>query len=145
MSTETFCTQESNLADLNPDLSTVGKRLKYYRLRKGLRQKDLAALIGVDISTIRNYETCDNIPVYILPRLAQALDAPADALMDDYTRFISGHYGAAIREARIALGLSQAQFAKKLGIQVCTLSLWENEVDVPNRRGYERFMLCLRS
>lgn len=101
-------------------------------------------LIGVDMSTIYHYETNDNIPAYILSRLTQALDAPADTLMDDYTRFISGHYGAAIREARLALGLSQAQFAKKLGIQVCTLSHWENEVDVPSRGSYEKFMILIK-
>ena len=42
-------------------------------------------------------------------------------------------FGAKLKQQREALGLSQAQFAKKVGVNVVTVSRWERNLQVPQR------------
>ena len=46
------------------DMSTMGKRIKYYRKQQGLTQKQLAEKIGVNEVTIRSYEAEKYQPKY---------------------------------------------------------------------------------
>lgn len=58
----------------------LGLRIKHYRKKIGYTQKELAEIIGLNESTIRNYELCNRTPDRITVR------AIADALeIDPYT------------------------------------------------------------
>ena len=63
---------------------TIGERIKYYRLQKGLTQKELATMIGVAEITIRQYESNKREPkkenVY---KLMDALSLNIYQLLDD--------------------------------------------------------------
>ena len=41
--------------------------------------------------------------------------------------------GIKIREIRQSLGLTQEEFAHKLGVTLCTVNRWENNKSVPSR------------
>ena len=41
--------------------------------------------------------------------------------------------GMKIREIRQSLGLTQEEFAHKLGVTLCTVNRWENNKSVPSR------------
>lgn len=54
--------------------------------------------------------------------------------------------GKRIRIVRVMLGLNSSQFADKIGVQVSTLSLWENGHSSPARDRRERLAeLCQSS
>ena len=58
--------------------STVGERIRYYRKRAGMTQKQLAEACGITEPAIRNYELDNRIPSY------ETLDDIADALHVNY-------------------------------------------------------------
>ena len=55
--------------------ASLGERIRYYRKRKGITQKQLAELCGITEPAIRNYELDNRIPGYeTLNAIAWALD-----------------------------------------------------------------------
>ena len=55
--------------------ATLGERIRYYRMRKGMTQKQLAELCGITEPAIRNYELDNRIPNYdTLNTIANALN-----------------------------------------------------------------------
>lgn len=98
---------------------TVGEHIKRERLKRGLRQKDVAALFGVDAFTILNWETGFTKP--------QIKDVPALIGFLGYdpepptTVTIADHLWATRRR----LGWSQKETAAYLAIDPSTLSSWE--------------------
>lgn len=58
--------------------SSVGERIRYYRKRAGMTQKQLAEACGITEPAIRNYELDNRIPSY------DTLDDIADALHVNY-------------------------------------------------------------
>ena len=62
----------------------VGERIKKYRKKKGLTQKDLGKLIGCDGRTISLYERGKfNPAAHIIVALADALDISTEKLLRD--------------------------------------------------------------
>lgn len=41
--------------------------------------------------------------------------------------------GEQIKELRIKLGLTQEEFAHRLGVTLCTVNRWENNKSIPSR------------
>lgn len=56
--------------------NTFGKNLKYYRVMKGMTQKELAALCNISAYKISNYETGKTEPnnMETIKKLAEVLD-----------------------------------------------------------------------
>ena len=53
----------------------IGKRIRHYREKKGLTQRELAKLINVSERTIGNYETDTRTPhLDLISMIAKALD-----------------------------------------------------------------------
>lgn len=63
------------------------KNLQDIRIKNGLTQKELAYLADIPLRTIQHYERCEynsaNIGVYVLLRLAIALNCKLSDLLDD--------------------------------------------------------------
>lgn len=60
------------------------KNLKSIRIKCGLTQSKLAALIGVEVSTVTKWETCTSYPrAEMLPELAKILGCTIDELYAD--------------------------------------------------------------
>ena len=63
-------------------MNTFSQRLKYFRLKAGYSQKELADLIGISVSTYNNYETRNYEPkIEILVELAYALSIDVNLLV----------------------------------------------------------------
>ena len=66
----------------NSNKKSIGKRLAYYRKKRGLTQKELAKKIGIDRTVIANYEI-GRAHIYdqILARISIALNISSDLLL----------------------------------------------------------------
>ena len=63
-------------------MDTIGNRISALRKKKGLKQEELAAALGVSgqaVSKWENDQTCPDIS--LLPKLAQVLDVTVDLLL----------------------------------------------------------------
>ena len=115
---------------LYPDLSTItstADKLRWYRYKHSLLQKDVALIIGVDRTTYSRYETNENdfYPIEHINKLSELYDVPITELLDDYNLFLYNDQGEQIRAIRQGLGLTQSAYAKMLGVPLGTLKKWE--------------------
>lgn len=89
-----------NLIHPDPlDLRNIPDRLRWYRHQKGLMQKDIARLAGLDRSTYGGYEKIgvqDCYPLDKLTKVAAVLDIPIEVLLADYNAFLYRGQGAQI-------------------------------------------------
>jgi transcriptional regulator with XRE-family HTH domain len=111
-------------------LATIGDHLRKRRLDLGLRQRDVADQLGVDETTVANWELNRTEPALrFLPGIVGFLGyAPWAA---------GGSIGKRLLASRRERGLSQPAFARLLGIDPGTLSRWERNLRVPTG-GYAR-------
>jgi len=111
-----------------PD-ACIADKLRFYRCRKGLSQKEVATYAGIHHSTYTRYEdpAQESYPLPIMEKIAKLLEVPLSSLLDDYLLFLSQGQGKQIRELRKGLSLTQKAYADKLGISLCTLKNWEQE------------------
>jgi len=103
---------------------TIGDHIRRRRLVLKLIQKDVAKQVGVDKISIHNWETNMSSPrVRYMPAIIQFLGynplPPTQARAD---RLI---------QARTALGLSQENAARQLGVDPSTLARWERRERKP--------------
>lgn len=126
------------------DLSTIGSRIKYYRLINNLTQEELATKSDLDRTTIIRYEN-DLVEhsIDILDKIAAVLKIIPSIIYDDYLQFISGNYGSKIRNLRMNLGLNQKELGKILNVHKKTISRWENEENIPSRQNYLNLLIVL--
>ena len=97
---------------------TLGEHIKRERLKRGLRQKDAAAHMGVDTFTVLNWEKSRTTPpAAAFPAILAFLGYdPLPAPQDLAER---------LGEARRARGWSIRAAAAKLGVDPTTFSGWE--------------------
>jgi len=62
-------------------METMGKRLKAYRLKRNLSQKQVADLVGISASTYRDWEYGKQIKGEPYAKLAQALGTTISELL----------------------------------------------------------------
>ena len=113
-----------------PDFSEITEtadKLRWLRYQKGLRQRDVADYAGIDRSTYVHYEEYgkDLYPPEHMRRIAQLFEVPVDTLLDDYNLFLRNGQGNQIKAIRMKLGLTQKQYADKLGVSLGNLKHWE--------------------
>lgn len=61
-------------------------------------------------------------------------------IYDDYLQFISNGYSKQIKYIRHALGLTQGQFGKLLGVHKKTVAKWEQGRSQPTRDNFQKLM-----
>jgi len=108
-------------------LKTLGDHLRKRRLDLELLQREIAGKLGVDETTICNWETNRTSPqLRFIPRIIAFLgyhpyDIPPQAL------------GKRIIATRRRLGLSQERLAELLDIDPGTLGRWERGTTSPSK------------
>ena len=122
-------------------ITAVADKLRWYRHRKALLQREVADFAGIDRSTYIHYEEAgrDYYPVDKLEKIAQILEVDMMELMDGYNLFLYHNQGRQIRAKREALGMTIVQYAKYLGVQAGKFRRWEsNQVQV-SKATWERY------
>ena len=109
------------------EIAETADKLRWLRYQKGLRQRDVADCAGIDRSTYVHYEESgkDFYPPEHIERIARLFEVPVETLLDDYNLFLRNGQGDQIKAIRTKLGLTQRQYADKLGVSLCSLKQWE--------------------
>ncbi len=119
-----------NIKYQNPkDIHTIAEKLRYYRHKKGLLQKDVAKYVNINPSTYISYESVnrDYYPIDILKKIANLYQINVTELMDEYNLFIYYGQGKKLKELINNLNWTKKDIAKKLRIHAKTITSWENE------------------
>ena len=125
----------------NPDLlNSTGEKLRWYRNKNNLSQKDVADKIGMSRSTYIHYE---NNTTYLYPKdklkkLANLFGIKITKLLDDYNLFLYNGQGKQIKALRNKLGLTIPEFARLYKTTPNTVRNWENEKVVVFKSSLER-------
>lgn len=129
---------------LPQDTETVSDKFRYYRIKCGLFQKDMAELLKIDRSTYARYESgsLTSYPVNVIKKCAEIFGIEADKLLDDYNRFIFEGQGEQVKRKRIEFGLTQGEFGKLYGVSKNTVRRWENGSMRMSRKMWERIFKC---
>lgn len=121
-------------------IPTVADRLRYYRYKKALLQRDVARHIGIDRGTYAQYEETDHfIPIDNLIKIAGLFGIdPQELILDDYSRFLFEGQGKQIRAIRKGMGMTQNEFGRLMGVHGGTVKKWEAERVQIQQATYER-------
>ena len=113
-------------------LKTLGDHLRKRRLDLRLLQKEVAKNIGVNKSTITNWELNHNFPeLRYIPSIIDFLgywpnDTPGENL------------GQQIVAKRTRLGISQKELAQQLCVNPSSLGRWEQDIGKPSQDNYRK-------
>ena len=109
------------------EITETADKLRWLRYQKGLRQRDVADYAGIYRSTYIHYEEYgkDFYSPKHMERIAQLFEVPVERLLDDYNLFLRNGQGKQIKAIRMKLGLTQREYADRLGISLCNLKQWE--------------------
>lgn len=110
-------------------LITLGDHIRKRRLDRGLLQKEAGRILGVDTTTVYNWENSQCSPrLCLIPKIVQFLgDSP-------FPSESAGTLGEGIKAYRLVHGLSQKKLAKVLRIDPTTLARWEKSRSRPGPR-----------
>lgn len=113
-----------------PDLlNTTADKLRWYRLKNGYHQSEIADIIGVCRSTYIHYEETTR-KFYELDKLqliADLYQVDIECLLDEYMLFLFRGQGKQLKALRKKLSLTQRQFADMLGVRFVSFKQWERE------------------
>lgn len=140
ITTETF-NHNQNYLKGTLDKSTIGSRIKHYRLLNDLTQEELAVKAGLDRSTIIRYENNQvDHSIVIINKIAAVLKILPSIIYDDYLKFIAANYGEIIKDIRKNLNLTQMELANLLGVHKKTVRKWEKMKSHPTRENYQKIV-----
>lgn len=123
------------------DTTTVGGRIKYYRMLNKISVPELSALTGVSRDNILQYEECANFcPPSFCAAAAKVFQIDLSVLCDDYIRFLSSDYIAKINREKAQTGLSYYQIAANYNIPPAALVNWVKAKYVPCRTSFQKYI-----
>lgn len=103
-------------------------KLRYYRYKTSLLQREIAEYAGINESTYASYENGDRdyYPLDKLSKIAELLKVDVTLLLDDYNRFLFEGQGSQIRRLRKNLEMTQVEFGKRYSVHGGTVKKWES-------------------
>ena len=119
------------------ELKTLGDHIRGRRLDLGLRQSDVAKLLGAYTSTVNTWENGHFAPdVRFMPKIIEFLG---------YQRFgvPPTTFPARLKAARVAAGLTRRQLAAWIRVHPGTVAEWERGEAHPLKRLRERLHAVL--
>ena len=123
--------QERHLASYPCVCNTLGDHVRRRRLDLGLLQRQVAVQLGVNTSTVTNWELSHNSPDFrFLPAIIEFLGCDPRPEPETIGQTLIRH-----REGR---GMSQKELAALLDVDPSTLGRWEQEERVPTGRFLRR-------
>ena len=132
-----------NLLYTSPgQLHTVPEKIRYYRHKHLLHQRDVANALNIERTVYQSceYDTHEYYPLETLEKLAEFYHIPAENLMDEYHIFLYHDPGSQIKQFRKQYGYTQEQLADKLGVWKQSIRAWEKGYKKISREHYNRFI-----
>lgn len=117
-----------NLLQDNPDnIEQMYDKLRYYRFKNKLTQREVAEYLQITEMQYKEYERAkgSRLPEEIAEKLAEFYNIPVEKLRTHYQKFISNNPGEKIKQIRCSMKYSQWDFANMLGISKSALVSWE--------------------
>jgi transcriptional regulator with XRE-family HTH domain len=137
------------------DLKGIGNRIKYFRLKKGLTQDELAKISGISRSYLVKIERKN--PKFLNPKYLEKI---AKALGISPIKLISNNgsskkhlvdylippttLGKKIKNLRIREGLTFKEFTKRLKVSKDTTWRFEKGISIPNEKILRRMAKILK-
>lgn len=123
-------------------INNTPDRLRWYRYRCGLRQRDVADYAGIDRSTYSSYEEIgrDYYPIEKMLKIAELFSIPVTELLDEYNLFLYNDQGEQLKKMRENRNMSQREFARRLGVPYGTLQQWEQNRVQMFKRAWKNLM-----
>ena len=111
------------------EITEIADKLRWYRYQHGLLQRDVADYAGLDRSTYAGYENTlrDYYPIEKMEKIAELFAVPVTDLLDEFNLFLYNGQGQQIKEMRRRRQMTQAEFARRLGVPLDTLKAWERD------------------
>ena len=121
--------------------TSTADKLRFYRQKKSLLQRDVADYVGIDRSTYINYESNSQQGYSFnhLSKIALLLDVTLDDLLDEYNRFVYAQ-GQNLKAMRKRQGMTQAVFAGLMGVSIAAVKKWEQETVSMSRNKWHRLL-----
>ena len=104
------------------EMTQIADKLRWYRYKHALLQREVADRIGIDRKTYMRYE---EYPIEHMIKIAGMYDVPVESLLDDYNLFLYHDQGRQIRKRRLSQKLTQKAYAANLGVPLDKLKNWE--------------------
>ena len=128
----------------------IGDRIKELRVKHGLTQKDIAALLDVSPSTVGMYEQNRREPdANTIIKISEQFNVSTDYLLgnskenESYGTLLISKFGILIKQEREQKGISQKEFAEKIGVPANTLCQWETGKREPDYEMLKKIANCL--
>ena len=80
-----------------------------------------------------------------MEKIAQLFEVPVDMLLDDYNLFLRNGQGNQIKAIRTKLGMTQKQYADKLGVSLGNLKHWEQNRKQIFKSTWEKYFKQMES
>lgn len=127
--------------EFNEKSESVSAKLKFYRLKTGLTQNEVAAYLGLDRKTYARYESNSRTyyPPDVIDKLCVLFNIGAYEILDPYNRFIYDEQALNLKLLREKLKITQAQLAAALGVPTARVKKWEQSVCRMLKLIWERF------
>lgn len=103
--------------------------IREIRKRLGLTLDQLGKAVGLNFTTIAKVE---NSQRRASERMLKAIAEALNVTVDDLLRIPAGHANPAMRNARVAKGLKQADVAKAIGLDTASISRMERGLQRPS-------------
>ena len=113
-----------------PDLlDSTADKLRWYRLKNGYLQVEIADMIGIDRSTYIHYEepTRKFYELDKLQLLADLYKVNIESLLNDYMLFLYKGQGKQLKALRTSFGLTQNELADLFNTPKSNIKYWEQE------------------
>ena len=133
-----------NIGSDSPEkFDTVADKLRYYRHKKGLLQREVADYVGIERTTYSAYEEDgrDYYPIDVLQRIAEFLEVGVADLLDDYNTFLCNGQARQIKALRDKMKVTQAEFAAHFNVSKEQIKKWEQGKARMTKKFWERIFL----
>lgn len=120
--------EKFNILFPNPSkITATADKLRWYRHKRALLQREVAGYIGINTRTYASYEQPDRdyYPIEDMEKLAVLFSVPVTNLLDDFNLFLYHNQGKQLRERRMKLGMTINEYAGLLGVNPDNLRRWE--------------------